>query len=73
MDIPPEGSLGLLALGDIGLKVWREARQRTGYEQALRERLLKQKQEMEQRNELAKQQRQKPLSPDELFYGHTNR
>jgi hypothetical protein len=24
--IPKEGSLGLLALGDVGLKSWREAR-----------------------------------------------
>ena len=24
LDIPPEGCLGLLALGDIGLKIWRE-------------------------------------------------
>lgn len=25
-EIPNEGSLGLLALGDIGLKLWREKR-----------------------------------------------
>lgn len=25
-EIPPEGSLGLLALGHIGLKLWREKR-----------------------------------------------
>jgi hypothetical protein len=24
LDIPPEGCLGLLALGDIGIKTWRE-------------------------------------------------
>ncbi len=24
LDIPPEGCLGLLALGDIGLQLWRE-------------------------------------------------
>lgn len=27
-EINPEGSLGLLALGAIGLKAWREARQK---------------------------------------------
>ena len=24
LDIPPEGCLGLLALGEIGLQIWRE-------------------------------------------------
>jgi hypothetical protein len=28
--IPPHGSLGLLALGDIGLKQWREVRKKAG-------------------------------------------
>lgn len=58
MDVPPEGSLGLLALGDIGLKVWREARLRTGYEQALRQRLLEQKSQIEKRKEELKKKRE---------------
>jgi hypothetical protein len=28
MDIPPEGMLGLLALGAIGIKAWRQARKK---------------------------------------------
>jgi hypothetical protein len=24
LEIPPEGCLGLLALGDVGLKIWRQ-------------------------------------------------
>lgn len=28
-DIPEEGMLGLLAMGDIGLKLWREKRKKT--------------------------------------------
>lgn len=27
-DVPPQGSLGLLALGDIGLMAWRQAREK---------------------------------------------
>ena len=30
-EVPVEGSLGLLALGYVGLKAWREKRQATGY------------------------------------------
>jgi len=26
--IPPDGALGLLALGDVGVKLWREARRK---------------------------------------------
>lgn len=29
-DIPVEGALGLLALGDVGVKLWREARTKKG-------------------------------------------
>jgi hypothetical protein len=29
--IPPEGSLGLLALGAVGLKAWREKRDAVGF------------------------------------------
>ena len=28
IEMPPEGSLGVLALGDLGLKLWREAREK---------------------------------------------
>jgi hypothetical protein len=30
MDIPPEGMLGLLALGAVGIKAWRQARKEAG-------------------------------------------
>ena len=30
MDVPPEGMLGLLALGAVGIKAWRQARQEAG-------------------------------------------
>jgi len=30
IDIPPEGLLGLLALGATGLKIWRQARKEAG-------------------------------------------
>jgi len=30
MDIPPEGMLGLLALGAVGIKAWRQARKKAG-------------------------------------------
>lgn len=28
IEMPPEGSLGVLALGDVGIKLWREAREK---------------------------------------------
>lgn len=30
--MPPAGSLGVLALGDIGIKLWREAREKAKQE-----------------------------------------
>ena len=30
-DIPVDGSLGILALGAVGVKAWRERRKETGY------------------------------------------
>jgi len=30
MNIPPEGALGLLALGAVGIKAWRQARKEAG-------------------------------------------
>ena len=38
-EIPPEGSLGLLALGAIALKPWRQKRMDTGYEAQLLQRV----------------------------------
>ncbi|MCS6917022.1 MAG: hypothetical protein RMK52_02190 [Chitinophagales bacterium] len=72
--VPPEGSLGLLALGDVGLKLWREARIRSGYEEALRQRLNEQKKEMEKKKEELKKRREKhqQAPPDQLFYGQTH-
>lgn len=34
IDIPEDGSLGLLAYGDIGLKIWREKREQVAKEKA---------------------------------------
>lgn len=31
-DVPPQGSLGLLALGDIGVIAWRQAREKAHQE-----------------------------------------
>ena len=30
LQVPPEGMLGLLALGHVGLKAWRQAREASG-------------------------------------------
>jgi hypothetical protein len=38
-EIPPEGSLGLLALGAVALKPWRQKRIDTGYEAQLLQRV----------------------------------
>ena len=35
--MPPEGSLGVLALGDIGIKLWREAREKADKEKKNKE------------------------------------
>jgi len=32
LEIPPEGMLGLLALGAVGIKAWRDQRQQAGME-----------------------------------------
>lgn len=49
MEIPPEGSLGLLALGDVTLKPWREVRLQSGYEKELLERVARNKEEAEKK------------------------
>jgi hypothetical protein len=58
LEIPPEGSLGLLALGDIAVKPWREVRISSGYEAALREKVEQFKQEMEKKREEMKRKRE---------------
>ena len=30
-EVTPMGSLGLLAIGDVGLRAWREAREKAGW------------------------------------------
>lgn len=35
--MPPEGSLGVLALGDIGIKLWRETREKAEKEKKNKE------------------------------------
>ena len=51
LEIPPEGSLGLLALGDIMLKPWREVRIKSGYENELLERVAKVEEEDKKRQQ----------------------
>jgi len=51
LEIPPEGSLGLLALGDVALKAWREVRIKSGYEKELLERVEKIKEESDKKME----------------------
>ena len=58
IEVNPEGSLGMLALGDIAVKPWRQKRIESGYEKDLRERMTKQKEYMEKRREEAKRRRE---------------
>ncbi len=58
MEIPAEGSLGLLALGDVSVKPWRQKRIDTGYEKDLLERLEKQRIEGEKKREQIKKKRE---------------
>ena len=44
-EIPAEGSLGLLALGAVGVKPWRQKRIESGFEAQLIERCKKQAEE----------------------------
>ena len=37
IQMPPEGSLGVLALGDIGIKLWRETREKAEKEKKNKE------------------------------------
>jgi len=58
LEIPPEGSLGLLALGDIAVKAWREVRVKSGYEKELLERVEKLKEETKKKMEEMKRKRE---------------
>lgn len=46
--VPPQGSLGLLALGDLGVKLWREKRKEAGKDPVKRK--LKKKSENEEKD-----------------------
>ncbi len=37
IQMPPDGSLGVLALGDIGIKLWREAKEKAKKEKKNKE------------------------------------
>lgn len=50
-EIPPEGSLGLLALGAVALKPWRQKRIESGEEEELIKRVKQQTEEMKKRRE----------------------
>jgi hypothetical protein len=58
MEIPPEGGLGLLALGDIAVKPWRQKRIETGFEKDLLERSAKQAEESKKRKEEMERKRE---------------
>ena len=51
IEVTPEGSLGLLALGDVTVKPWRQKRIESGYEKDLLERMAKQAEEMKKKRE----------------------
>lgn len=64
-EMPNEGSLGLLALGAIAVKPWRQKRIESGYEEQLIERCKKQaaeslrkKEERQKKMEEAKQKKE---------------
>jgi CO/xanthine dehydrogenase FAD-binding subunit len=54
-EIPPEGSLGLLALGAVAMKPWRKKRIECGYEEKLIERVKKEVEEVKQRQQEKKE------------------
>lgn len=61
-DMPNEGSLGLLALGAIAVKPWRQKRIESGYEEQLIERCKKQAAESLRK----KEERQKKMEEAKL-------
>jgi len=58
LEITPEGSLGLLALGDVSVKPWRQKRIESGYEKDLLERSAKYAEENKKRAEEMKKKRE---------------
>lgn len=58
IEITNEGGLGLLALGDIAVKPWREKRIESGYEKELLERMAKQAEENKKKAEEMKKKRE---------------
>jgi hypothetical protein len=66
IEINPEGSLGLLALGDIAVKAWREVRISSGFEKELLERVEKLKEETEKKQAEMKRKREEKLKEQQL-------
>lgn len=58
IEITNEGGLGLLALGDIAVKPWRQKRFESGYEKELLERMAKQAEENKKKSEEIKKKRE---------------
>jgi hypothetical protein len=54
IEITPAGNLGLLALGDIALRPWREVRIKSGYEKELLERVTRHKEDAAKKKEAMK-------------------
>ena len=67
-EIPSEGSLGLLALGAVAVKPWRQRRIDTGFEKELRENVKKhveeQKKKMEELKRRKEEENQKKKEED---------
>lgn len=61
-EIPPEGSLGMLAVGAVAVKPWRQKRIESGFEAELIERSKKQAIEAARR----KEERQKKIQEAQL-------
>ena len=54
-EVPAEGTLGMLALGAVTVKPWRQKRLETGFEEQLIERCKKQAEESAKKKEEQKQ------------------
>jgi hypothetical protein len=65
IEIPVEGSLGLLALGDIAVKPWRQKRIDTGYEKELIERIALHEEELKKKMEEFKRKREQRKNEQE--------
>ncbi len=58
IEITNEGGLGMLALGDIAVKPWRQKRIESGYEKELLEKMKKQAEENKKKAEEKKKRRE---------------